>query len=634
MEAKAIYDSILDEQPHHPEILYLMSVLNLQLGRFDDAARLSEKAIEIKADEPNYFNISGEAHLALGDVQTAIARYKQAIAIKPDFAGAHNNLGNAYKQTGNIEDAVAHYQRAVELDPDMVLSYNNLGLVLKELGRTTEALDHFRKALSIMPNYAEAHSNLGNLLQEFGQLEDAVSHHKKALAITPGYAGAQVNLGSVLHAQGKRQEAIGCYQQAIAIDPNLAVAHFNLGFAVDESRRPEEAVEHYRRALSIDPDYAEAHNNLGNVLDELGQWDSAIEHYERARMIRPDYIDACRNLARLDPTRLQPSDLEERLASSSLTAADRAQCYFTLGIVYNEAKEFDKAFENFRKANDLERRSVEYDAAVWSRYVDRLIDANTEDFFGDVGPEGSDSQLPVFIVGMHRSGTSLVEQIVSSHPDVYGAGELEIMGQLESELTAQLERIAPYPRSMRECDQGTIMKYAGRYVDAIAPYSNSAKRVTDKMPGNFARIGLIRTLFPKCRIIHCTRNALDTCISNYFNSYATGNPYAYDLAELGQFYRGYEKLMAHWHSIFGAAILEVRYENLIENPEVISRQLIDYIGLEWDERCRAFNENRRAVNNLNSMAVHQPLYTSSINRWKRYEKHLQTLIKILNTRLE
>ena len=596
MEAEAIYRSILDEQPSHPEILYLMSVLNLQVGRFDHAARFVEEAIAVNPDEPNYLNISGEAHLALQDVQTAIARYRQAIAINPDFAGAHNNLGNAHKEIGELENAITHYRRAIELDPGMAMSHNNLGLVLKGLRRTDEALDHFRKAVSIMPGYAEAH----------------------------------INLGSLLHESGRREEAVKHYRQALSVNPNIAVAHFNLGFAADESGNPEEAVEHYRRALTLQPDYAEAHNNLGNALDELGHFDAAIDHYERARRIRPDYPDAYRNLARLDPGRIRPSELEDLLATGSLSLPDKAQCYFTLGIVYNRAEEFDKAFESFREGNRLNRSSIEYDPASWTRHVDLLIDAYSEEFFANIVPEGSGSRRPVFIVGMHRSGTSLVEQILASHPDIYGAGELTTIGRLEASLTEQPGLTTAYPWSMHEFDQATILQCAERYLDEIAARSNDERYVTDKMPGNFLRIGLIRTLFPDCRIVHCKRNALDTCISNYFNAYATGNPYAYDLSELGQFYRDYERLMAHWHRIFGADILDVPYENLVNNEEVTITKLLDYLGLSWDNRCLEFNTNRRSVNNLNSMAVRQPIYTSSIDRWKRYEKHLKPLVDVLN----
>jgi len=630
-EAEAIYQSILSEQPHNPDILYLMGVLALQKGSNESAVDLVEKAIKYDPNQPNFYNISGEAHLALSHFETAISRYEQAIALQPDFAGAHNNLGNAYKQLNRLDDAIQHYEQAIALDPNIVMSYNNLGIALKELGRYEEALGHLKKAVTIMPNYGEAHSNLGNLLQELGRLDEAIAHHRQALATAPGYAMAHINLGSVLQALGRPEEAITHYKQAIAIDPNLAMAHYNLGIAVDEVRKPEEAVEHYRCALSIKPDYAEAHNNLGNVLDQLGQQQEAIDHYSRALTINPKYAEAHRNLARIDSNQGRASEIEELLTSESLPESDAIHCYFALGKIYSSAKNFDKAFENYSKGNRLKRKTVDYDSSDWAKYIDELLEIYTAEYFSNFAPAGSDSELPVFVVGMPRSGTSLVEQIISSHPEIYGAGELRSFGHFEQALAEKFRGPGSYPQYMRQCDQATILGYAERYLEKLRGFSHDAKRITDKMPANFAQIGLIKTLFPKARIIHCRRHKLDTCLSNYFNYFAKGNQYSFDLNELGQYYRDYERLMSHWHKIFQSEFLDIQYEELVTDQEKSSRRLVDYLGLEWDDHCLEFHENRRAVHNLSSTAVRQPVYTSSIDQWKHYEQHLQSLIEILGT---
>lgn len=629
-EAEAIYQSILNEQPQEPNILYLMGVLALQKGNSQGALEFVEEAIKINPNEPNYYNISGEANLAQSNFETAVARYEKAIALQPNFAGAHNNLGNAYKQMNRLDDAIRHYEQAIANDPNFVMAYNNLGIVFREVGRHEEALEHLKKAVSITPNYAEAHSNLGNLLQGLGRLEEAILHHKQALAIMPGYAMAHSNLGSVLQALRRPTEAITQYEQAIAIDPTFAMAHYNLGIAVDTTGRPGEAAEHYRRALDIDPDYAEAHNNLGNVLDQLGQRDKAVSHYERAVSIKPEYAEAHRNLARLDAGRVDVAAIEELLASDSLAESDAAHGYFALGRAYSYAKEFDKAFENYDSGNRLKRKFVEYDASAWSDYVDRLVEGYSKEYFDKIVPAGSDSDVPVFIVGMARSGTTLIEQIISSHPDVHGAGELAAFGEFEVALADQFRDSGVYPLCMRDCDQDTVLSYAGKYLEEIRAYSKNAKRVTDKMPGNFAQIGLIKTLFPKSRIIHCRRNKMDTCLSNYFNYFAVGNQYSFNLRELAKYYRDYERLMSHWHEILGTEIFDVQYEELVEDQESVSRALIECVGLEWDDRCLAFHENRRAVHNLSSMAVRQPVYASSIDQWKQFEKYLGPLVEILD----
>jgi tetratricopeptide (TPR) repeat protein len=628
-EADAIYRSVLSENPNHPEILYLMSVLSLQVGRFENSAKFIEQAIKVKADEPNYHNIAGEALLALGDVESAIAAYQQAIALNPEFAGAHNNLGNAYRQIGDLEKAVSHYRRAVTIDPNMAMAHNNLGITLKGSGHTDEALEHLRRAISIAPNYAEAHSNLGNLLQELGHPEDAIAHHEQALALMPGYAMAHSNLGVVLQALGRLEEAIAQYEQALAIDPNFAMAHYNLGIAVDKSGRPDEAAVHYRRALAIDSDYAEAHHNLGNVLDQLGQRDDAIAHYRQAIGINPAYAEAFRNLARMDPASVDPLAIERLLASPAVSEEDTIHCNFALGSIYDHAGDFDRAFECYEKGNSLRRKCITYDASTWTEHVGNLIEAYSADFFRETVPAGSDSELPVFIIGMPRSGTSLIEQIVASHGDVFGAGELPSIGRFEEELADRLNGPESFSGGLHRIDQDTILEFSQRYLDELRELSPDAKRVTDKMPGNFVQIGLIKTLFPDCRIIHCKRNAVDTCLSNYFNYFAAGNQYSFDLEELGRYYLDYDRIMSHWSTIFRSEILDVEYEELVANQETVTRGIIEYLGLEWDDRCLKHYENRRAVHNLSSRQVRKPVYSSSVGRWKNYEKHLQPLIELL-----
>ena len=630
-EADAIYRSILSEQPDHPEILYLMSVLSLQVGNFENAANFVERAISVRADEPNYYNISGEAQLALGNTESALAAYKQAIAIDPEFAGAHNNLGNAYKHNGQLEDAISHYRRAVAIDPRMAMAHNNLGICLKASGYSEEALEHLRKAVTIAPDYAEAHSNLGNLLQELGRPEDAIAHHEQSLALMPGYAMAHNNLAVVLQALGRLEEAIAHYEKALAIDPNFAMAHYNLGIAIDKSGRPNEAAEHYRHALAINPDYAEAHHNLGNVLDQLGDRDGAISHYGHAIMINPGYAEAHRNLARMDPAKADAGAIERLLASPSLSEEKAVHCCFALGSIYDRAGEFDRAFERFSKGNSLGRKAITYDAAKWTRYIDSLIAAYSVDYFHDIAPAGTDSELPVFIVGMPRSGTTLMEQIVASHGDVHGAGELPSFGRFEEELSKKIGSSGAFSEDPQRIDEQTVREFSARYLNELRSQAPDSKRVTDKMPGNFVQIGLIKTLFPRCRIIHCRRNALDTCLSNYFNYFAAGNQYSFDLAELGAHYLDYERIMAHWNSLFESQILDVQYEQLVANQEAVSRRVIEYLGLDWDDRCLKHYENKRAVHNLSSRQVRKPVYTSSIRRWKNYEKHLGPLISMFAT---
>lgn len=628
-EAEAVYRSILKAQPRHPDALHLLGVIAHQIGKNEIAADLIENAIKANPNEPDFFNNCGEAYRALHQYDLAVTRYQQALAIRPDFAGAHNNLGNALKEMGRIEEAVTRYKQTLAIDPDFVMAHNNLGIALKELGRTEEAITCFERAIALMPGYAEAHNNLGNALQELGRTEAAVTRYRQAIALMPGYAEAHSNLGNALRTLDRFEEAIAHYKQASAINPDFAMAHNNLGIALDELGRPEQAIPAYERAITIKPDYAEACHNLGFALQELGRTDEAVARYEQGLAHQPDYAAVHLHLSMLRPRQNQITVIEQFLKNPSLPENDAALYQFALGNICNSSDLYDEAFEHYKKANDLKRRAIKYDPERFTAHVDRLIETYSESYFKDKAGYGSDSVLPVFIIGLPRSGTTLIEQILSSHPRVYGTGELESIARIEKTIAARLGAPDPYPECMSLCEAGVAREFAEDYLKELQGFSRDATRITNKDPGNFHRVGLIKTHFPRARFIHCRRAAMDTCVSIYFNHFAKGNEYAFDMVELGKYFLDYDRLMTYWRELFPSDILEVRYEELVMNQEKISRRLIDHIGLDWDGRCLDFHKNTRAVRTASSAQVRRPIYKHSINRWKHYEKHLAPLASVL-----
>jgi tetratricopeptide (TPR) repeat protein len=607
-----------------------MGVMAHQVGKNEIAIDLFEKAIRANPNEPDFYNNSGEAFRALKKYDQAIACYKQAIEINPGFAGAYNNFGNVLKEMGKYEDAIERYQQAIVVAPDFPIPYNNLGIVLKDLGRHSEAISRYEQALTLLPDYAEAHSNLGNVYLELERQEDAIIHYKKALAIMPGYAEAHSNMGNALRSLGRQTESIKHYEQAISLRPDFAMAQYNMGIALDELGRPEDAISCYERAIAINTDYAEAYNNLGFSLQELGRREEAIKNYEKALALKPDYAAAHLHLSMIIPRQEQIPAIENLLNSPLLSKTDATHYHFALGNIYNGNEMFDKAFEHFSQANQLKRKNLNYDAKIYSDYVDELIKTYTNDHLAKTANFGSDSNLPVFIIGMPRSGTTLVEQILSSHSEVYGAGELSAIRRIEKALAKKLGSLSTYPGCMSMCDEAITTQFSEEYLQEIISYSPNALRITDKNPGNFHRIGLIKTLFPNARIIHCRRNVLDTCTSIFFNKFVEGNEYSFDLKELGQYYLDYEKLMEHWIKLFPRDILTVQYEELVRKQEEVSRELVQHIGLDWDDNCIDFHLNKRAVRTASSVQVRQPIYTRSIERWKHYEKQLAPLMEVLN----
>ena len=628
-EAESYYQAVLREQPENSDAWHLLGVIAQQTGKDEAAVAFIQKAIEIRPEVPDYYVTCGEAYRVMRDYDSATHCYEKALSIDPGFAGAHLNLGNTLKETGRVLEAIDHYEKAADLQPDFAIAHNNLGIVLKDIGRTEDAISRFERALAIAPGYFEAHNNLGNALLTLGRVDDAISRFEQAIAIQPKYAEAHSNLGNAFRQSGRLEEAIRQYKEAVDCKPGFAMGHYNLGIMLEETGHAEEAIASYEQALAIDPGFAEAHHNLGFALQDLGRKDEAIASYRRAIAHKPEYASAHLHLSMIEPQLEQASDIEARLEQSSLDDNDAALCHFALGNIYHAAEQFEQAFDHYLKANTLKRNSIIYEPQSHTDFVERLIKAYSQTYFRNLGPGGSDSDLPLFIVGMPRSGTTLVEQIISTHPRVFGAGEIEFIGRIEERLAQEFGAESEYPECMTLCSNETRGEMAQEYLEQIKRYSGESLRTTDKDPGNFHRIGLIKTLFPGARIFHCIRNPLDTCASIFFNHFSRGNEYAFDLEELGQYYIDYENLMAHWNALFPDEIMTVEYESLVMNQEEVSRQLIDHAGLEWDDRCLRFHENKRAVRTASSAQVREPIYTRSVNRWKQYEKQFSPLAKIL-----
>ncbi|MCP4040650.1 MAG: sulfotransferase, partial [Gammaproteobacteria bacterium] len=343
--------------------------------------------------------------------------------------------------------------------------------------------------------------------------------------------------------------------------------------------------------------------------------------------------EAYRSLAHLGERfsgRNDAAVIEKLLEQQGLAEEDLMHLHFALGKIYDDRESYAKAFEHYRLANGLMRKTFSFDLGIYANDIERLIGQYSLDFFRDNAQLGNSADLPLFILGMPRSGTTLVEQIVSSHPRIHGAGELAFFTNLEQTIAGRITPSTSYPECMADLDEQVAGDIAGEYLMKLRSYSTEARYVTDKMPGNYIQLGLIKLFFPRARIIHCHRNPLDTCLSIYFQHFAKPNSYSYDLRELGKYYSLYEKLMAHWRTLFSGQMLEVEYEELVMNQEKISRRLIDFLGLEWSGRCLSFHENARPVKTASNVQVRQPMYTRSMGRWKNYAEFLGLLMEELD----
>jgi tetratricopeptide (TPR) repeat protein len=539
------------------------------------------------------------SHHQHGELAEAESLYRRVLQQEPEHAQALNLLGVVAAQTGRGELAVALLRRAVAAHPAPDL-WNNLGLALEGAGQLDEAAGALGNAIALAPGYVDGHYHLGNVLLKAGRNDEAANAYRRALELRPAHADAANNLGQALQRLGDTAGAETAYRSALQLAPHDAFVHNNLGLLLQDLGNFAEAAAEFRRALDEDSGMVLAWSNLAHVTRCGSADDPIVQGIERRR-------------------REVPAGSEDAVLLD-----------YALGKLYDECADYPRAFDCFRRANEAKAAVARFDAERWSAVVDRLIETCTPELLARIGAQASASDLPVFVVGMPRSGTSLVEQIVASHPDAAGVGELDFFnraaGWLDTEpsqVPAALQRLA--------VDAGWLAKMAAAYLEQPELRAlPGRRRIVDKMPYNFLHLGLIAALFPRARIVHCRRDPLDTCLSIYFTYFEGRHDYTYRLADIAAYWRDYARLMQHWQRLLPDRILQIDYERLVAAPEAESRALLQFIGLDWDARSLDFHAARRAVRTRSNVQVRERLYTRSVGRWKNYAPHLDELRRALD----
>jgi tetratricopeptide (TPR) repeat protein len=547
---------------------------------------------------------------------------------RSDFDALHG-LGILRSQQGRHEEARGLFRRALQVQPNSPEADYNLALALEALGRRAQAVTHYERALLNRADFHQAANNLGNALKALGRIDDAIARYRQALAIKPDFAFAYNNLGNALQLRADFAGAEQAYRSALEHAPDYVEALNNLGNVLRMTGRGVGAPELYRRALALEPRYVEAHYNLGNALKELGQFDAAAAAFRAAIALEPEKGGAYHDLVDMRPL---ASD-DPLLAQMEALVAERARrrdpslripVHFALGRAYEALGRADDAFSHLARGNALKRRELAYDERASTEYFRRIERSCTAALLGDGAGVAAGAAVrapaPIFIIGMPRSGTTLVEQILASHPDVFGAGELYKL--------AVLARDLGYPAALAAAGPEQLGALGARYVDELRERAGGAGWVTDKMPANFYYVGLIRRALPDARILHLRRHPVDTCWSCYSRLFTGDNQaFSYDLGELGRYWRAYDALMAHWRLVLPeGAMLEIRYSDLIADLEREARRVLDFCGIPWDDACLSFHEIARPVLTSSAAQVRRPIYRSSLGKWRAYERHLGPLL--------
>jgi tetratricopeptide (TPR) repeat protein len=505
-------------------------------------------------------------------------------------------MGVDLQREGKFREAEACYQFVLHFEPDLPDALNFMGTLALEAQDEALAADFFTKALKRKPKDPAIHHNLGSALMAMSQMEEALQHFRKALDQKPGQIDTLCLIGACYNRMSRAEEGLPFLEKAKRLNPEhpqvqivTAEAHINLG-------RMIEAEEILKKAISRRVALPRAYQNL-----------SSLKKYQS------------------DSTEL--SAVLDELASTQWTDEERVPLHYAAAKMLNDSKQYDRAMEAFALAK--QRQASLYDIDEYNSYVDSLIALFNQLFLQTHKNFGDSSQKPVFILGMPRSGTTLTEQIISSHPQVAGAGELGEMQAIARSLGENRRTPSSYHQSLLSMTQGQVQAAAQRYLKFITKYSRGALRITDKMPHNFEQIGLIALLFPNATIIHCTRDPIDNCLSCYMNAFNDTHAYSANLAKLGAYYAAYRRLMAHWHKVLPGRIFDSPYETLIAEQETQTRKLIAHCQLPWNDACLNYTENQRSVATISRWQVRQPMYTTSIKRWKNYERHIGPLVTAL-----
>jgi len=570
-------------------------------------------------------------HDRLGNSGRLIKAFRQLLALQPGNFNACSNLGLALLGNGELSEAIACYRKAIQIDNNNADAFYNLALALQKNGEPGEAIPYYRQALRIRPNWPEALNNLSLTLRATGNLNDAINLLEEFVAAYPSTIKLLYLLAETYDEDCQFTKALHTYHDALNLDPANATTLSRIAGILLNQGKIDSALDYSRRALQLEPGNTDFQAGLIDIYESTGNYTEACSHLLPLLENKPVPIKIALKFAslchHLDKCTEATELLVSRLEDKDPSVADKRQIHFALGKLLDSEKRYGSAFSHFQQANALVKYN--FDAARFSSLIQVLINAFSVENMPLLPRVTGKTDCPalVFIVGMPRSGTSLVEQIIATHSKVFGAGELDIIPRFVASLGSKMS----YPQSPSSLNRETLERFSGHYREVTGKlHDKEARLVTDKMPENFLHLGLIEMLFPDAKIIHCTRDPLDTCLSCYFQEFRGTHHYAYKLPDLGAYYRQYQRVMAHWSRVLTLPIIEVRYEEMVKNTEAVSRSIFGFLGLEWEEQCLKFYHSRRFVGTASRQQVKKPIYPDSVGRWKNYEPYLGPLKSALD----
>ena len=640
------------------------AVTFLRAGDGVMAEQLCREALGDYPGEPNFLSLLGAALNHQGRGGEAEPLLRRAVEEEPGYAKGHEELGRSLMLLGRFEEAIGRLRRALQLDPKLESAQLTLVRVLTEAGRAEQAEELMQAFLRADParesiaraaehhragRYEEAEAIYREILrrdprnlealrllaliamktEHYGQAEKLL---KRAVEIAPDFLAAWIDLSRAQLERLELQAALASIERAVELNPRSANVHINLASVQARSGHHDQAIETYRKAVELGPDQPGGYLGLGNTLKTVGRQAEAIDAYRRATAMRADLSEAWWSLSNLKTFCFEDHEVEtmqRQLEAAEISDEARVQFCFALAKASEDRGDYARAFELYERGNRTRRAQENYDPVETEVINDRIMKVFDATFLAEHAGRGYPDRAPIFVVGLPRSGSTLIEQILGSHSLVDATHELPEAGQLIQQINRNRNDRITYPEAVRDFTDETWAAIGRTYIEHTRQHRGGAPYFIDKMPNNFASIGLLNLVLPNAKFINTRRHPLDTCLSCYKQLFARGQPFTYDLMEIGEYYLQYDRMMAHWHTVLPGRVLDVQYESVVADQGAQTKRLLEFCGLPWEDTCLRFYETERAIRTASSEQVRRPIYSSSIGFWRHYTRELAGLIEIL-----
>ena len=629
--AERICRQALNEHPRDANLLCLLGASLIRLLKPDEAEHTLSRAVRIYPSFSRAHEGLAESLIMQGRLPEALESLERAEKLEPGSASIRMKKAKVLTGLGKDDDATREFEESFKLTPHREALVRGLGL--QRMGNVREAEKIYRDVLLKDPSNVDALRLLAGVAMRAKQWGDAEALLERALEIAPDFSQGWMDLGLARQEQDKTTGAIEAFKRVIQLKPQVPNGYVSVGTVKAMTGQHDEAMEMFSKALEFDPANFGALSGMGHVLKTVGNQDDAIASYRKCIESNPDHGETWWSMANLKTFRFDDEDIkvmQTRVARESLLEEQKTNFHFALGKAFEDKKDYDKAFEHYALGNKNRRERETYDPVQTADLHDQFIQVFSKNFIAERSGAGSDSNAPILIVGLPRSGSTLIEQILASHPEVEGTHELPDLGRVARATGANREDRTVYPRVLPLLEDYEFKEMGEDYLRRTKRHRHTElPRFTDKLPNNFVHIGFLSLVLPNAKIINAKRHPLDSCLGSFKQLFARGQPFTYDQFELGEFYMEYQRLMDHWHEVLPGKVLDVQYEDVVDDLETQVRRILEYCELPWDDACLRFYETDRAVKTASSEQVRQPIYSTAKHKWRSYEAHLAPMIDVL-----